>query len=151
MPLRGHVWNPWRGCWTGTNSSAHGGSGSVLSWLSMSVWWWLKVICFCQSTKLQTSLCVIDELVGVNWIKGGTLINEMLWHRDVQWLPALECLPAIGQIKFKKKNSSLCFPSLAVCSLLSLVELSICVSLYPTLLILHPVCSCLTHEHTHTQ
>lgn len=48
-----------------------------------------------------------------------------------------------------RKTSSLCFPSLSVCPLLSLMELSICVSLYPALLILHPVYSCLTHAHTH--
>lgn len=45
-------------------------SGSVLSWLNMGVWWWLETIFFCQSTKLQLSLCVIDELVEVKWIKG---------------------------------------------------------------------------------
>lgn len=46
------------------------GSGSVLSWLNMGVWWWLQTICFCQSTKLQLSLSVIDELVEVKWIEG---------------------------------------------------------------------------------
>lgn len=106
--LLGHV-SACTACWMGTNSTAQGGSGSILSWLNMDVWWWLKTICFCQSTKLQTSLSVIDELVGVNWIKGGTLINEMLWHWNIWWLPAMECFSVIGQIKFKKNLFSLFF------------------------------------------
>lgn len=78
--LRGHVWKEFVGrgeqaaeLMEGVEVFRHGPT------------WWLKAICFCQGTKLWTSGRVIDELVGVNWIKKkeGTLVNGMLWRGDI--------------------------------------------------------------------
>ncbi len=130
--------------------TAQGGSGSALSWLNMDVWWWLETICFCQSTKLPPPLCAVDKLVVVKRIKGGTLINEILWHQEVWWLPALECFSAISQIKFKKNRLSVFLPCMCVCVCLLFssfpfvfVSRLVLFSFYPLVV----PCS-LTHTHT---